>query len=291
MSLLQCRCAQPLWALGIPDCHPVMRRIIRVAFETNLEGSGAPADFDLLNSTRYTDARRLMTPTLFQVESERPEPVVEELSGTKFWVKNSPRTFSALVPKPPAEWGINIEQLRCRSRLGVFLIDEAGVVWARLTNALLVAPIPIDTGSVAARMEFPSDTTVPKWRFSFDFAQGFEDYELVPVYANSNLTTYVAPIAARLTALLGAGSVSVAVYALYAQAAGNFFIPISGLASNIRIRDAANNVITATFTELAPGSYQSSVTLAPGTYTIDIFPVPTSTPYDFSTAVATIVVP
>jgi len=269
-----------------------MRRIVRVAFETNLNGSDDPADFNLLNSTLYANARRLMTPTLFQVESERPEPVVEELSGTKFWVKNSPRTFSALVPKPPTEWGINIEQLRCRSRLGVFLIDEAGVVWARRVDAVTAAPIPIDTGSVAARMEFPSDTTVPKWRFSFDFAQGFEDYELVPVYANSNLTSYIAPIAARMVAdySTSTNTAQVFVYALYAQAAGNLYIPISGLASNIRIRDAANNVITATFTEIGPGAYQASVTLTPDTYTIDIFPVPTSTPYDFSTAVATVVV-
>jgi hypothetical protein len=97
-----------------------------------LDESDDPADFDLVHfHTFYPNARRLMTPILYNVESERPEAVFEELSGTKFFVRHQPRTFKALVAKPPTEWGINIEQLRCVSRLGVFLIDEAGVVWGR----------------------------------------------------------------------------------------------------------------------------------------------------------------
>ena len=290
MSLLECKCAQPLWALGIPDCHPVLRPIRRVAFETNLIASDDPADFNLLTSTLYTDARRLITPTLYQVASERPEPVFEELSGTRFFVRKTPRNFTALVAKPPAEWGINIDQLRCRSRLGVFLIDEAGVVWGRRASAIEAGPIPIDPATVSARMVFPSDTAITKYEITFDFAQGFEDFELVPVYADKGLLNYVAPIALRMEARYNQsfGSLDVFIYALYAQSAGNLYVPITGQAANIRIRDASNNVISATFNEVRPGVYTASVSLSSGVYTIDM-PTPVSG-FDVTTAVATITV-
>jgi hypothetical protein len=96
-----------------------------------------------------------MTPILYNVESERPEAVFEELSGTKFFVRHQPRTFKALVAKPPTEWGINIEQLRCVSRLGVFLIDDAGVVWGRRVSPGEAAPIPIEARHSTGTATFP----------------------------------------------------------------------------------------------------------------------------------------
>jgi hypothetical protein len=200
---MQCKCSQPLWALGIPDCYPVLRPIRRIAFETVLDESRDPADFDLVNSTLYPNARRLMTPILYNVESERPEAVFEELSGTKFFVRHQPRTFKALVAKPPTEWGINIEQLRCVSRLGVFLIDEAGVVWGRRVTFHAAAPIPIEPGTIQVRLLFPSDSAITKYEFSFDFAQSLMDFELVPVFADAGLLNYVPKLAARLEATCG----------------------------------------------------------------------------------------
>ena len=195
---MQCRCGQPLWALGIPECYPLLRPIRRIAFETELGASGNPTDFDLPNSTLYTNARRLMTPLLYNVESERPEPVFEELSGTKFFVRHQPRTFKALVTNPPTEWGENIEQLRCVSRLGVFLIDDAGVVWGKRVSYNRAAPIPIEPRTVQIRLLFPSDATITKYELSFDFAQNLMDFELVPVHADRELLGYIPLIAARI---------------------------------------------------------------------------------------------
>jgi hypothetical protein len=292
---MQCRCGQPLWALGIPDCYPVLRPIRRIAFETELLKSARPADFDLLNSTIYINARRLMTPILYNVESERPDAVFEELSGTKFFVRHQPRTFKALVAKPPAEWGINIEQLRCVSRLGVFLIDDAGVVWARRVSSTEAAPIPIEPGTIQVRLLFPSDTTITKYEFSFDFAQSLMDFELVPVFADAGLLNYVPRIAARIEAELSGGWVglNVFVYALYARSAGDLRIPITGLAANLEVRDNVNALVPTNFTEVAPGHYRDSTVSLPSSgspYTIKVDPSAPVDAFDYTTAVAQIYV-
>jgi len=289
---MQCRCSQPLWALGIPDCHPVLRPIRRIAFETVLNKSKKPLDFDLINSTLYPNARRLMTPILYNVESERPEAVFEELSGTKFFVRHQPRTFKALVAKPPTEWGINIEQLRCVSRLGVFLIDDAGVVWGRRVGEEAAAPIPIEPGTVQVRLLFPSDATITKYEFSFDFAHSLMDFELVPVFADAGLLNYVPPIAARLEpSLMSPTGLKVFVYALYAQGPGNFYIPVTGLASHLELRDNANTLIPTSFGEVEPGVYQdSSISLPPSgaPYTIKVANTAPPSAFDYTTAVAKI---
>jgi len=286
---MQCRCGAPLWALGIPDCHPVLRPIRRVAFETQLGPSSVPNRFDLVNSTFYPNARRLMTPILYNVESERPEAVFEELSGTKFFVRHQPRTFKALVAKTPAEWGINIEQLRCVSRLGVFLIDDAGVVWGRRVTPEEAAPIPIEPGTVQVRLLFPSDATITKYEFSFDFAQSLMDFELVPVFANAGLLNYVPGIAARILLLGNPPTLKALIYALYSRGAGDFYIPITGLATYLELRDNANTLITTNFTEVEPGSYQASSLSLPASgnpYTLRVGSSAPAGAFDYTTAVA-----
>jgi len=290
---MQCRCSQPLWALGIPDCHPVLRPIRRIAFETVLNSSNASIDFDLANSTIYPNARRLMTPILYNVESERPEAVFEELSGTKFFVRHQPRTFKALVAKPPTEWGINIEQLRCVSRLGVFLIDDAGVVWGRRVSFNEAAPIPIEPGTVQARLLFPSDAAITKYEFSFDFAQSLMDFELVPVFAAAGLLNYTPRVATKIFVSIVGGGVSAIVYALYARGAGDLYIPITGLVPYLEIRNNANTLITTNFTEVEAGVYQdSSLSLPPSgnPYTIRVGMGAPSGAFDYTTAVAQFIV-
>jgi hypothetical protein len=285
---MQCKCGQPLWALGIPDCYPVLRPIRRIAFETVLDSSGNPTDFDLINSALYPNARRLMTPLLYNVESERPEAVFEELSGTKFFVRHQPRTVKALVPNPPAEWSINIEQFRCVSRLGVFLIDDAGVVWGRRVDAERASPIPIEPGTVQARLLFPSDATITKYEFSFDFAQSLMDFELVPVFADRGLLNYMSGIAARIM-VRKITPFEVLVYALYASGPMDRYIPIPDLASDLELRDNTNTLISTNFTEIAPGVYEdSSLILRPSgnPYTIRVGRTTPSGAFDFTTAIA-----
>jgi hypothetical protein len=231
----------------------------------------------------------LITPILYNVESERPEAVFEELSGTKFFVRHQPRTFKALVVKPPTEWGINIEQFRCVSRLGVFLIDDAGVVCGRRVSLIKAAPIPIEPGTVQVRLLFPSDTTITKYEFSFDFAQSLMDFELVPVFADAGLLNYTPGIAARLTVRWRPPALIASVYALYSRGTGDFYIPITGLAAYLELRNNANTLITANFTEVSPGIYESDpLTLSPSgnPYTIRVGASTPADAFDYTTAVA-----
>jgi len=254
-----------------------------------LNSSNASIDFDLANSTIYPNARRLMTPILYNVESERPDAVFEELSGTKFFVRHQPRTFKALVAKPPTEWGINIEQLRCVSRLGVFLIDDAGVVWGRRVSFNEAAPIPIEPGTVQARLLLPSDAAITKYEFSFDFAQSLMDFELVPVFAAAGLLNYTPRVATRIFVFFVGSGVSAIVYALYARGAGDLYIPITGLAPYLEIRNNANTLITTNFTEVEPGVYQdSSLSLSSSgnPYTIRVGTGAPTGAFDYTTAVA-----
>jgi hypothetical protein len=230
-----------------------------------------------------------MTPILYNVESERPEAVFEELSGTKFFVRHQPRTFKALVAKPPTEWGINIEQFRCVSRLGVFLIDDAGVVWGRRVGAENAAPIPVEPGTIQVRLLFPSDATITKYEFSFDFAHSLMDFELVPVFADAGLLNYVPPIAVLLAPSWNVSSLKAFVYALYARGAGDFYIPVTGLAAFLEVRDNAGTLIPTNFTEVAPGVYvDSAISLSPSgnPYTIKVGSGAPTDVFDYTTAVA-----
>jgi uncharacterized membrane protein len=192
------------------------------------------------------------------------------------------------VVKPPTEWGINIEQFRCVSRLGVFLIDEGGVVWGRRVSPIEAAPIPIEPGTVQVRLLFPSDTTITKYEFSFDFAQSLMDFELVPVFAEARLLNYVPGIAARV-AVVKITPLQVWVYALYASSAADRYIPIPGLASYLELRNNVDTLIPTSFTEVAPGVYEdSSLTLFPSgnPYTIRVGASAPANAFDYTTAVA-----
>jgi hypothetical protein len=63
----------------------------------------------------------------------------------------------------------------------------------RRVSSLEAAPIPIEPGTIQARLLFPSDATITKYEFSFDFAQSLMDFELVPVFADAGLLNYVPP--------------------------------------------------------------------------------------------------
>jgi hypothetical protein len=153
------------------------------------------------------------------------------------------------------------------------------------------APIPIEPGTIQVRLIFPSDAAITKYEFSFDFAQSLMDFELVPVFAAAELLNYVPPIAAHMTThvYLSGGGLGVIIYALYARQAGDFNIPITGLASYLELRDGTNTIISASFTESPPGFYYASFSPALPTsgnpYTVRVVGAPASV-FDYTTAVA-----
>jgi hypothetical protein len=171
----------------------------------------------------------------------------------------------------------------------VFLIDDAGVVWGRRVSVNEAAPIPIEPGTVQVRLLFPSDAAITKYEFSFDFAQSLMDFELVPVFADAGLLNYVPRIAVRLDVWWTPTVLTARIYAVYARSAGNFFIPIEGLAPFLVVRDNTGTIINATFTEQMPGMYQaniSSLSSSGNPHTIRVGASAPTGAFDYTTAVA-----
>lgn len=293
---LACKCSSPLWALGVPDCYPVLAPVRRMAFTATLDGSGDPLDFDLLASALYSDAKRLFTPLLYNVTSERPDPVREELSGVSFFVRSSARTITATLAKPPAELLRNIEAMRCRARLGVFLIDQNGIVWGMRAGPFSAAPIPIEPQTLDIKLDFPSDSAITKATLSFTLALSFDDFELVPLSVSNSYLTYVAPLPVELQVFNPTGSaVDVLVFVQFARGASagpDMYIPLDSLAvSNFLVQDSSGSPYTvSSVTSIAPGRYMLSFTpsLPTGTYTLKL--ILTSTSFDTSNAIVQFVV-
>jgi hypothetical protein len=152
------------------------------------------------------------------------------------------------------------------------------------------APIPIEPGTIQARLLFPSDAAITKYEFSFDFAHSLMDFELVPVFADESLRSYVPPIAARLRLVgLRPDRLTVSVYALYARSAGDLYIPISGVAAFLEVMDNTGTPIPTNFVEVGSGIYEdASLSLAPSgnPYTIRVGASAPPRPFDYTTAVA-----
>jgi hypothetical protein len=142
---------------------------------------------------------------------------------------------------------------------------------------------------VQIRLLFPSDSAITKYEFSFDFALSLMDFELVPVFVDAGLLNHVPGIAVLLDPSWNPPNLKAFVYALYARGAGDWYIPIPGLAAYLELRDNTNTLISTSFTEVAPGVYvDSHLSLAPSgnPYTIKVGAGAPTGAFDYTTAVA-----
>jgi hypothetical protein len=205
-------------------------------FTTDLQAKGPSVIDDLFTNpaapwatSEWPDLWKLTTPLLDDATSEKGEDVREEVGGAQFFVRESNRTFSAVVVRRPAEFGRLIKQLRCAQQLGAFLVDAAGVVWGMrvfdpATLVHRIAPIPILPATVSARAQFASANTVWKWEFSFEFSPAFRDELLVPVWAGEEILNYQPPLH-LFTRIASSGKVLI--QAIFARGPREVFIPFT----------------------------------------------------------------
>ena len=109
------------------------------------------------------------------------------------------------------------------------------------------------------------------------------------MFANASLLNHVPGIAARLQSVFTGSRLNVFVYALYSRGAGDLYIPITGLASHLELRNRANTLITTSFNETSPGNYESNTLTLPASgnpYTIRVGTGAPSGAFDYTTAVA-----
>jgi len=210
---MKCNCRNQVFeAFGLPECSLQPEKIVKAWFTTELTekeiGSYTflPTPVWASNGNLWQGVPFYATPMIDLAESERPDAVKEEIGGNIYHVRNSQRTFKFTFAKKPAEFGRLFEKLRCSSTLGVFLQDINGIIWGVRSGILSnntsntavwekVAPIPIIASSIDAKLEFAGDKNVNKWVINLQATVAFEDYDLVPIAANSSLLTYNPPIA------------------------------------------------------------------------------------------------
>lgn len=295
MALI-CKCGSPVYSLGVPECSIKMAPIVRMLFTTYTDNMAtSPASFDLTASnTTYPDLYRLVTPYLVEVSSERAEAVIEEVGATKYYVRQNPRSVSAVVPILPPTFAQFISLLRCQNKLGVFFVDANGVVWGRrqdTATGFAAAPIPVVPSTVNAVFEFPSYSTVKKIRITFELPFLFEDFELIPVAIGDQFIQYQAPLPVGWRILnptvpgIGAGSWRVRFFDEYLNQAGVSPIGISGATplANILILDETLTPVTNAVTDLGNGYYQLGAALTTGTrYILDATGVATPALYDWN---------
>lgn len=308
---ITCACDSGILAMGLPSCYVIPNRIKKLIFTTSLtplrearypnfqnniflaisgpnnqpswyyEIAGNPIPpsigFNFEYFLYYKDTYRLQTPTLDDFVSERPEPITEEVGGTAFYVRDADRTMTATLVAKPAEFLKFVEQLRCQKELGVFLVDERGIVWAKrepwtYTSPRHISPIPVQPATISVNMMFPNSTQVQKIMFSFALDRTFSDYEFVPVMsteayldnAHPSAISFNSPIhligRARLTST---NDLELRLYYEIATSAGVITIPLTSADLGLYLPSVYNNGNTiiagpATWGYINNGIYQIS---------------------------------
>ena len=272
---MSCKCETPLEALGLPSCALVPERIKRFIFTTAVVPSREPnsgvttladawPDPPFTAGALWRDMWRLVTPVLDLVETERGDPVTEQVGENTYFVRRGTRRFRGIAARTAVELGRRLERLRC-SPLGVFLVDANWIVWGmRAPNAPVddVMPIPIVPGTINAQAALAGVDTVYKQEFSFEVASSFGDGDLVPIMDAQALASYEAPMAVmgdgRWTST---GDLRIRIYSEFARgpfAGGSIRINHEGIDSYLQLQTLNGVPLTATWTDLGNGEYEAT---------------------------------
>lgn len=199
--MTKCKCNQGFTALGLPDCQLYPSIPVRLYFTTNAEPlvAGGGNGVLLYGSTPYAyqndpssvpsgyeyyrDTYKLAAPYINEAGGERADAITEEVGGTPFFVREGDRTIQATFVGKQAELVRFVSELRCAQNLGLFIVDDNGVVWGARTwdTRTIAKPIPVQNATLQSRMDFPTASTVQKVRLSFVLGRGFSDGDFVPV--------------------------------------------------------------------------------------------------------------
>jgi len=271
---MMCSCDTLLEALGQVSCYTPLSPVRRIIFITDINQQFS-SNFDFTTSSLTRD---YFTDTLYNVESDRAEPVVEELDNVKFFVRDNVRTFAALLASPSPTLGYYLEKIRCLSRAGVILIDANCNAWGAVDSVTsyqqVVRAIPIVPASLAVKMQFPTSNAISKYVLSFDFDVNFKDYQMKIINTNCNYLTHQARVPAYIRCLYDStGNIlTVEVYTSYQTITNNLITIVNNVSANdIIVRDSANNIVSLSFTQTAPGTFVASTSsLSAGNYSVEI---------------------
>lgn len=183
---MNCVCKIDLVPLGSPRCSfdfNIVRGVI--FFDASVVNN--PINFDnttgLLNiSGLIDDGLAVSSPKFFDVTLEKEASVTQSFGdGTTFFIRDGIRTFSGTLAKPtPSQVG-SFKKFRCK-KVAVYLVDNNGNLLGYVKdpdklaiNNQYLYPIPIESGTVDAILDFATDSTVRQSKITFQFSNLVSD--------------------------------------------------------------------------------------------------------------------
>jgi hypothetical protein len=154
---------------------------------TKYRGSGAINEIDCTDTldAAYFEAkvnnadvtqRWFPTPLLENVENVRADNITESLnSGKEIFIEEGQRTFVGHIIRQSNKLKNQLEVARCRTELGVFVVDKAGQLIGDSSVDGFLRPIRVDRNTWSVTIVQPTDTTVQKIMIGFTYDDTVND--------------------------------------------------------------------------------------------------------------------
>jgi hypothetical protein len=128
-----------------------------------------------LNNTDVAQ-RWFPTPDLENVENVRADNITESVaSGKEIFIEEGQRTFVGQMIRQSNKLKNQIETARCRTELGVFIVDKAGQLIGDASVDGFLRPIKVDRNTWSVTVMPATDTTVQKIQLGFTFSDTVND--------------------------------------------------------------------------------------------------------------------
>jgi hypothetical protein len=185
-----CSCDEPLRNTGLPNCTSVLDIakkliIVRMADSTgtanaiDLTGSLDSAYFSGLINQSDETKRFFPTAGFDNATLERGDPTSEGLdSGVEVFVRQGDLDASVSFIKVDSAYAGTIDDWKCQTNFGVFIIDDSGRIIGDKTTADELRPLKVDQNTWNARYVWPTGSTVPKVLLNFSFDRAVSDGDL-----------------------------------------------------------------------------------------------------------------
>jgi hypothetical protein len=226
---------------------------------------------------------------LKNVTDERGEPVFEEFEdGTKNFVKEGVRVFTALKPKVSTRWVKRVNGVRCAPNFGVFFVTNGNqIVGKRISDTDEdMYPVEVEKQSFYVGLTKATPTTVQKGAITFEISPSENDGDLVMIPASEMGTLRPNSLGGLVDAVasysgISTTGVTITLSVFDSNIMAN--VPVTGLLTGdlalYNVTDSAA-VANATFTESSDGVYD--VTFAAQTVSDVMRATFTKAGYDFS---------
>ena len=190
--------------LGSPNCNIDLTAIRGMIFvESNKVTYNAQGLPNNLN-TLINNGDAVASPKVLNFTSEKPESTFQEFDdGTRYFIRESTRSFSFIIAKPTF-WQLGaFKRLRCK-KIGVYLIDKDNNMLgkSKFLDTANFEPITIENETIDAIIQFATDTTIRQLSISMQMSNLVKEEDLAVLQPDDNLIDPLSYINNPLTAVI-----------------------------------------------------------------------------------------